>query len=161
MARKDLGIHSTSSLQDIDIDGQTFTHISGNSNEAVVLFDPAIQSGIVRMDYLNAGGLVTVGVCEDRVRFVRNEGPDAKAQATIVQYNQGGALQHIGDAILGNYDYINKNDRVSLELNMDAEPHTLTFFKNDEEQPIYVTKIPAGVRFWAHVIEDGASFKIL
>ncbi|KAA6356593.1 MAG: hypothetical protein EZS28_047880, partial [Streblomastix strix] len=38
MSRKDLGIHSTSSLQDIDIDGQTFTHINGNSNEAVVLF---------------------------------------------------------------------------------------------------------------------------
>ncbi|KAA6368353.1 MAG: hypothetical protein EZS28_036119, partial [Streblomastix strix] len=46
-------------------------------------------------------------------------------------------------------------------LNMDSSPRTLTFFKNDVEQPDYVTNIPAAVRFFAFLWEKGTAFKVL
>ncbi|KAA6393985.1 MAG: hypothetical protein EZS28_010485 [Streblomastix strix] len=46
-------------------------------------------------------------------------------------------------------------------LNMEHDPHSLTFFVNDIEQPHYVVGIPPEVRIWIFLQHLGESFKIL
>ncbi|KAA6363990.1 MAG: hypothetical protein EZS28_040483 [Streblomastix strix] len=47
-----------------------------------------------------------------------------------------------------------------MELNMDSNPRTLTYFIDDVEQMEYVTNIPAAVRFFAVLFYQNSSFKI-
>jgi hypothetical protein len=36
---------------------------------------------------------------------------------------------------------------VMLEVNLDASPHTLRFFVDNREQPVYATNIPQSIKF--------------
>ncbi|KAA6379828.1 MAG: hypothetical protein EZS28_024647, partial [Streblomastix strix] len=143
-------------FKDVNVDGETFSLIS--DNKTTILFDPLIKKGIVKFVVQSLNSLVEVGIADETVKYERKEFPDARGQDKIVQYDWNGDICHIGDFITGNAEF-NTGDRVALELNMDSSPRTLTFFVNDEEQPNYVSNIPASVRalLWC----KGEAFKVL
>ncbi|KAA6353545.1 MAG: hypothetical protein EZS28_050928, partial [Streblomastix strix] len=45
------------SLEDVQVDGDTFTHTKYNTNRATILFDPPIKSGVVRFEVLSVSDL--------------------------------------------------------------------------------------------------------
>ncbi|KAA6395420.1 MAG: hypothetical protein EZS28_009050 [Streblomastix strix] len=72
-----------------------------------------------------------------------------------------GRLEHNSKEVsVGNENYNKEGSRVALELNMDSNPKTLTFFYNDVKQPHYIINIPPAVRFWAYLTGRGISFKV-
>ncbi|KAA6397889.1 MAG: hypothetical protein EZS28_006584 [Streblomastix strix] len=151
--------HSTVGLclEDIKVDGDTFTSIG--DGVSTILFDPVVKKGVVKFEVLNIKELECVGIADESVQLNRNEKPEDRGWDKIVMYDYCiGWIGHIGDSIEGNAAF-KTGDRVALELNMDSIPRTLTFFKNDEEQPLFVSGIPAAVR--AHLQMKGDSFQVL
>ncbi|KAA6368419.1 MAG: hypothetical protein EZS28_036054, partial [Streblomastix strix] len=72
-----------------------------------------------------------------------------------------GWIGHIGDErIEGNGKFIDTKSRITLELNMQSNPRTLTYFVNDVQQKNFVVNIPPAVRIWAFLWEKGSSFQI-
>ncbi|KAA6398531.1 MAG: putative NEK/NEK6 protein kinase [Streblomastix strix] len=144
--------YSTLSSSVLDImkqDGALFTH-SMSISRTTVLFDPVISSGIVRIEIINAYDMEGVGIADESVRFEKGENPHARGWEKIVYYRKMGDIGHNGgNWVVGNQPFIFAQQNVAMELNMDSNPRTLTFFVNDEEQPNYVTNIPQVVRFWA------------
>ncbi|KAA6397602.1 MAG: hypothetical protein EZS28_006873 [Streblomastix strix] len=134
-------------IQDVDIVDDVYTN-KYYVFASTVLLDPAINSGIVILELLNIKNLEAVGIADESVEYQHHNFPWTNVDRNkIVVYYLYGGIRHIGDYIEGNADF-NKGDRVTLELNMDSNPRTLTFFVNDVEQPNYVTNIPPAVRFW-------------
>ncbi|KAA6374359.1 MAG: hypothetical protein EZS28_030115 [Streblomastix strix] len=72
-----------------------------------------------------------------------------------------GWFKHFGNWVKKNYKPFKNTDRVTLELNMDSNPRTLSFFVNDEEQKLYVVNVPPAVRFWVFLCGKFESFKIV
>ncbi|KAA6377720.1 MAG: hypothetical protein EZS28_026753 [Streblomastix strix] len=145
---------------DTQVDGDTFT--LNNDNETTILFDPLVNKGIVKFVVQNIKNLIAaVGIADETVKYGRKEFPDARGKEKIVRYDCPGWIEHIDDYIKGNAEFYKTGDRVTLELNMDSSPRTLTFFVNDEEQPNYATNIPASVRFFASLWLKDDSFKVL
>ncbi|KAA6368425.1 MAG: hypothetical protein EZS28_036047 [Streblomastix strix] len=105
-------------------------------NVSTILFDPAFTTGIHRLELLNIKALWGVGIADESVIYNQNESPAARGQDKIVYYKWEC-------------------------LNMDSDPRTLTFFVNGEEQKYFVSNVPDSVRFWAYILDKGASFKIL
>ncbi|KAA6394529.1 MAG: hypothetical protein EZS28_009945 [Streblomastix strix] len=150
------------SPQDIKAVGDTFTHNNTGSNDAIITFDTPIKNGKVRFEVLCITTLQAVGIADESVRFEKNWEPDKGGKNKIVQFWSGGGLIHVAsDQIEGNDNFEKEGQRVALELDMDSKPHTLTFFVDDKEQPLYVTKIPASVKFWAYTCMREASFKLI
>ncbi|KAA6359185.1 MAG: hypothetical protein EZS28_045288 [Streblomastix strix] len=108
-------------------------------------------------------GLYGVGIADQSVRFGedgRDAWPYNVGKGRIVEYRWSGGLYHSGDVIVGNSEFA-KGHRVCIELNMDSNPRTVTFFYDDKEQENYVANIPEAVRFWTFFHQKGAQFKIL
>ncbi|KAA6385829.1 MAG: hypothetical protein EZS28_018644 [Streblomastix strix] len=149
------------SFEDLAVDGDLFTHNSNNSHHTVVLFDPLIKAGLTKFEVTNIDHLYGVGIADESVKYQQDQSPIANGNSKVVQYWSGGGLEHISKELTeGNEDYSKEGSRVALELNMDSNPRTLTFFYNDVEQPNYIINIPPAVRFWAHLWSRGTSFKV-
>ncbi|KAA6360393.1 MAG: hypothetical protein EZS28_044080, partial [Streblomastix strix] len=89
------------------------------------------------------------------------ENPHARGWEKIVYYRKMGDIGHNGgNWVVGNQPFIFAQQNVAMELNMDSNPRTLTFFVNNEEQQNYVTNIPQVVRFWAYCWNLNTQFKI-
>ncbi|KAA6366265.1 MAG: hypothetical protein EZS28_038208 [Streblomastix strix] len=104
--------------------------------------------------------IVSVGIADNSLRFGKNEKPEKYGFKNICIYDSQGDIHHIGEWIQENSEVPNGH-RIQLELNMNAKPHTLTFFIDEMQQKNYVTKIPSTVRFWVNFYESGAQFRIL
>ncbi|KAA6367545.1 MAG: hypothetical protein EZS28_036928 [Streblomastix strix] len=142
---------------DTKVVGDIYTSISNNNS--TILFDPVVKKGIVKFEVQSIEDLSAVGIADETVKYERREYPQARGYEKIVEYKQLGYIEHIGDHIEGNAGFENAGDRVTLEMNMDSSPRTLTFFKNDVEQPNYVTNIPAAVRASLPSLDN--AFKVL
>ncbi|KAA6370169.1 MAG: hypothetical protein EZS28_034305 [Streblomastix strix] len=117
---------------------------------STVAFNPAITSGIVRLggffkddpfDYFR------IGIADSSAVFGSDEGPNKgeNDKKTVCCYKDGD-LEHFGDYIRGNSP-IELNKSVAMEVNMNIRPHTLTFFCDNQEQPVSVINIPSSIRF--------------
>ncbi|KAA6378561.1 MAG: hypothetical protein EZS28_025912 [Streblomastix strix] len=137
------------SPDDVQVVGETFTLNTDNSS--VILFDPIINKGIVRFEVLVVSQLNEVGIAVESARF---------GFENVARFMHKGWFKHIG-GWLSDYTEYKTNDRVTLELNMDSNPRTLSFFVNDKEQKLYVVNVPAAVRFWAYLQGKPESFKVL
>ncbi|KAA6377492.1 MAG: hypothetical protein EZS28_026980 [Streblomastix strix] len=145
-------------LQDVELEKNKFTHILyGNS---VILFDPVINSRIVKFEVLNVKDLDTVGISDESVHFSRNQSPSSAGKNNTIQYFRDGQISHNENWVEGNVKF-SSGDRIALELNMDSNPRELTFFVNDIEQNNYIVNIPSAVRFWAFFWNKQQSFEIL
>ncbi|KAA6379208.1 MAG: putative G2-specific protein kinase nim-1, partial [Streblomastix strix] len=143
------------STEDVQISGDTFTHTNDNKNWATILFDPVIQNGVARIEFLNISKLEDVGIADESVHYERNGGPlRYKFKAVL------GELKYEGEDIDGNSSF-DDNHRVVLELDMDSIPHTLNFFIDDKQQPNFVVNIPNSVRFFAYFYQQQSEFKVL
>ncbi|KAA6369285.1 MAG: hypothetical protein EZS28_035189 [Streblomastix strix] len=131
-------------FKDVKVKEDTFTSIS--DNKTTILFDPLVNKGFVKFVVQNLHYLQAVGIADETVKYERKEDPYARGKEKIVTQYNSGMIGHNGDWIEGNAEFFKTGDCVTLELNMDSSPRTLTFFVNDEEQPNYATNIPAAVR---------------
>ncbi|KAA6388077.1 MAG: putative STE family protein kinase [Streblomastix strix] len=130
---------------DVKVDGESFTSLSNKTQ--VILFNPVIKNGAIKFELLSRSSLNEVGIAEESVRYGRDEYPTARGDQKVVRYWRQGWIKHISGTIYGNSNF-RTNDRVTLELNMDSNPRTLTFYVNDVEQPHYIINIPAELRFY-------------
>ncbi|KAA6398343.1 MAG: putative Serine/threonine-protein kinase Nek3 [Streblomastix strix] len=156
--QKDVGtiayIHLVPYSEDVDIKDGTF---SGSSDKnSVILFNPALKSGIVKFEVLNLKDATDIGIADESVQYSRNQYPKQAGNGKIVYCSSSGTLFHQGDLIGGNSKY-KSGDRIAMELNMDSNPKSLTFFINDVEQPNYITNIPAT----SNIYQRKSSFKIV
>ncbi|KAA6369432.1 MAG: hypothetical protein EZS28_035041 [Streblomastix strix] len=145
-------------LQDsVKADGATFTLTT--EKFAVVQFDPPINKGILRIEIQNVEYVNQIGISPENLLFGETiKTPIARGLGRTVSYFFTGEIQQNG--MVKNQEYSNAGDRITLELNMDTEPKSLTFFINNVEQKFFVVKIPDSVRLWVHFNGIG-SFKIL
>ncbi|KAA6377641.1 MAG: hypothetical protein EZS28_026833 [Streblomastix strix] len=143
------------SLEDTKVDEETYTMTNGQST---ILFDPVIKKGIVKFEVQSLHNLMAVGIADETVKYGRNEEPYANGRRLLDMIGCMGNISHIGDSIQGNAEF-HTGDRVALELNMDSNLRTLTFFVNDVEQPIFIINIPAAVR--AYLYQKDQAFEVL
>ncbi|KAA6370046.1 MAG: hypothetical protein EZS28_034427, partial [Streblomastix strix] len=156
--RNVLNLVESEVLQDIEVNGDTYTNKT--YNDCTLLYNPVINKRIVKIEVLVVvKDLWAVGIADESVRYGRDEEPDARGWAKIVKYSFDGDIAHIGDYIKGN-SKLRKGSRIGMELNMESNPRSLTFFIDDKEQPNFVINIPKAVRIWCLISYQGASFKI-
>ncbi|KAA6391951.1 MAG: hypothetical protein EZS28_012526 [Streblomastix strix] len=107
---------------------------------STVALNPIITSGIVRF-----GGFLEkhpndkfiIGIADSSAVFGSIEGPSyGKNKERTVRYYQDGDLGHIGDLIKRN-SLIDENKTVAMQVNMNIRPRTLTFFYDNQEQPVF------------------------
>ncbi|KAA6393989.1 MAG: hypothetical protein EZS28_010489 [Streblomastix strix] len=146
-------------LDDVSVNGDIFTNIS-NVNVSSILFDPIIDKGIVMIEILDLKKIRAIGIADKSVYYKRNEWIQARGFDIIIQCWNDGWIYNINDYVKGNSQF-DTGDHVKMELNMEHDPHSLTFFVNDIEQPHYVVGIPSEVRIWIFLQHLGESFKIL
>ncbi|KAA6369237.1 MAG: hypothetical protein EZS28_035235 [Streblomastix strix] len=129
-----------------------FTHTGDNDFLSTILFKPAITSGIVRFEVINIKQLESVGIADETVSYDRDDFPLLKGFEHVVEFVAEGSVYNSTDyGIQGNSAY-KENDRVALELNMDSDPRTLTFFVNNKEQPNYIFNVPEEVKFFPNIL---------
>ncbi|KAA6361293.1 MAG: hypothetical protein EZS28_043180 [Streblomastix strix] len=75
VAIQELAPVPSESLQDVRIDGMTYTHTDANTNSCAMHFNPVITSGIVKMDIINMTKLEGVGIADESVHFDRTQNP--------------------------------------------------------------------------------------
>ncbi|KAA6395388.1 MAG: hypothetical protein EZS28_009090 [Streblomastix strix] len=130
---------------------------------STVAFNPVITSGIVRF-----GGFFekhsiwdfSIGIADSSAVFGSNQAPSYGEKINkTVRYFKSGDLIHIGDFIKGN-SRIKENKTIAMEVNMNIIPRTLTFFYDNQEQPVSVTDIPSSIRFYIFLEDDNSSFAI-
>ncbi|KAA6395180.1 MAG: hypothetical protein EZS28_009294 [Streblomastix strix] len=143
---------------DVETKENQFMNISDRASS--ILFEPAISTGVVKIDVLNIESLEALGIADETVRYDRIQRPEKVGWEKIVYYHCNGGLGHIGDWVKGNAEFDDKH-RIQLEINMNTTPRTLTFFYDDVEQPNYVVNIPSSVRFWAFIWKTEECFKLL
>ncbi|KAA6370173.1 MAG: hypothetical protein EZS28_034301 [Streblomastix strix] len=160
--RKVLSPVESRCLQDVEVNGDTYKHTNKNDmNHCTLLYNPVINKGIVKLEVLNVKDLTAVGIADESMRYGRNERPYARGLDKIVYYSYDGSIIHIGDDwIEGNSGFDDDGSRIGMELNMESNPRSLTFFINDKEQPIFIINIPNAVRIWCYICYRGHSFKI-
>ncbi|KAA6380441.1 MAG: hypothetical protein EZS28_024033 [Streblomastix strix] len=142
---------------DVNISGSVFT--SKSDNHSVILFEPPIKSGIVKFEVQAMYQLFGLGIAQDPAQFKRNEGPQVVGKERMIFYICNGQIAFADERIEDNAEF-DKGNYVALELNMDSNPRTLSFFIDDEEQKNYITDIPECVSFWVFLFEINSSFKV-
>ncbi|KAA6359411.1 MAG: hypothetical protein EZS28_045062, partial [Streblomastix strix] len=83
--RKVLSLVKSEVLQDIEVNGDTYT--TKNMNACTLLFDPLINKGIVKLEVLDVSNLHGVGIADESVRYGRKEGPARRGWDKIVSYS--------------------------------------------------------------------------
>ncbi|KAA6403641.1 MAG: hypothetical protein EZS28_000837 [Streblomastix strix] len=146
------------SEEDTKVIGETFT--STSTNHSTILFDPVVEKGIVKFEIQNVQRVHCVGIADESMRYSPGEEPGARGWEKMAEYNFEGTIGR-------NFEWTDDNatfktdDVVTMELDMEASPRTLTFFVNGKEQPNYVSKVPAAVRFFVHLSAQDQAFKII
>ncbi|KAA6371583.1 MAG: hypothetical protein EZS28_032890, partial [Streblomastix strix] len=134
-----------------------------NPNMLVVAFNPIISNGIVRFGGFferHPFGNFSFGIADSSAVFGSDEDPNFdENQKKTVCYWSDGDISHIGDYIPGNSG-IEINKSVSCEVNMNISPRTLTFFIDNQEQPVSVRNIPSSIRFYIYLYTQNSSFTI-
>ncbi|KAA6375009.1 MAG: hypothetical protein EZS28_029464 [Streblomastix strix] len=115
---------------------------SDNWGSSTVAFNPIISSGIVRFGGFfedpNYGPDFSIGIADSSAVFGSSESPfEGENEKKTVCYSEYGWISHIGEDILGN-SLIELNESVSCEVNMNIFPRTLTFFYDNQEQPVSI-----------------------
>ncbi|KAA6368663.1 MAG: hypothetical protein EZS28_035810, partial [Streblomastix strix] len=131
---------------------------------STVAFNPVITSGIVRFGGFfkdHPGWLdFIIGIADSSAVFCSNELPHYyENDKKTVRYGKDGNLNHIGDYISGN-SRIEENKTVTMEVNMNIRPRTLTFFYENQEQPVSIADIPSSIRFYIYLFDKNSSFTI-
>ncbi|KAA6364547.1 MAG: hypothetical protein EZS28_039926, partial [Streblomastix strix] len=137
-----------------------FKHTEKNEFNSSILFDPIVNTGIIRFEVLNIKDLKSVGIADESVQYARDDNPEAKGWDKIIIYQMNGQIKHIGEFQVGN-GTTNNMQRIALEVNLDSDPRSLTFFIDSREQPLHVTNIPSSLRFLCHITNKEDSFKLL
>ncbi|KAA6319188.1 MAG: hypothetical protein EZS28_054852, partial [Streblomastix strix] len=89
-----------------------------------------------------------IGIADSSAVFGSGEGPwEGENGKKTVRYYKDGDLGHIGYDIKGN-SRIEENKTVAMEVNLNIRPRTLTFFYDNQEQPVSVINIPSSIRFY-------------
>ncbi|KAA6370615.1 MAG: hypothetical protein EZS28_033858 [Streblomastix strix] len=143
--------------------GNKIIHSNNNVKRQTVAFNPIISEGIIRFEGFFENHSVwnfIFGVAYSSAVFGSNKWPqnDENYKKTICYWNDGN-LRHIGDWITGN-SQIEKNKSIAMEVNMNITPRTLTFFYDNQEQPVSVANIPSQIRFWIYITDTNSSFTI-
>ncbi|KAA6378960.1 MAG: putative Serine/threonine protein kinase [Streblomastix strix] len=146
-------------MQDVKVNGDTYTHTDKNDYFCTLLYNPVINKGIVKMEVLRVKYLQGVGIADESVRYGRDEGPLARDSDKVVYYSCSGPIHHFDDSIWGNPRFEDDGCRIGMEMNMESNPRSLTFFFDDKEQPNFFINIPKAVRIWCWIGSKG-SFKI-
>ncbi|KAA6358856.1 MAG: hypothetical protein EZS28_045617, partial [Streblomastix strix] len=112
-------------LKDVEVSGDTYTHTKENRNNCTIVLDTIINKGIVKLEILIIKDIECIGIAEGSV----------------------GAIRHKG-GFIGGKSKLRNGSRIGMEINIDSNPNTLTFFVNNEEQKNFVTNIPNIVRIF-------------
>ncbi|KAA6376110.1 MAG: putative serine/threonine-protein kinase Nek3, partial [Streblomastix strix] len=137
------------------------------TNEGIlstVAFNPVITSGIVRFggffkDHPN--GYFNFGITDSSAVFGSNDGPyEGENGKKTVRYFNLGDLYHIGYNYISGNSRIEENKTIAMEVNMNIRPRTLTFFYDNQEQPLSVINIPSSIRFYIFLYDSNSSFTI-
>ncbi|KAA6381386.1 MAG: hypothetical protein EZS28_023087 [Streblomastix strix] len=147
-------------LRDIIIDQDIISHNNQNANEDTILFDPVIRSGIVRFEVQNLNYLDSIGITDESVHFDIYQKPDKARFDKIAIYHKDGLLEHNLVLVKGNSQFRDKGLRVAIEVNMDSNPRTATFFVEGKEQKNYIVDIPSSIRFWVYIEWVDSVFRI-
>ncbi|KAA6395425.1 MAG: putative serine/threonine-protein kinase Nek6 [Streblomastix strix] len=130
---------------------------------STVAFNPVITSGIVRFGGFfkdHSRNNFNIGISDSSAVFGSNEAPvDGGNLKKTVRYWKNGELGYIGDYIKGN-SRIEENKTVAMEVNMNIRPRALTFFYDNQEQPVSVINIPSSIRFYIFLFDNNSSFTI-
>ncbi|KAA6354339.1 MAG: hypothetical protein EZS28_050134, partial [Streblomastix strix] len=113
--RKVLAPVESEVLQDVEVNGDTYTHTIENGNDCTLLFDPVINKGIVKLEVLRVELLDGLGIADESVRYGRNERPGVRDRDKIVYHSCSGIILHIGDRIEGNSGFSNRC-RIGMEV---------------------------------------------
>ncbi|KAA6354644.1 MAG: hypothetical protein EZS28_049829, partial [Streblomastix strix] len=147
----------------IKVEDNVFTKLKGD-NDVVVAFDPPIQQGIHRFSIAFANSYScfhSIGIVDAAVNITKGYalGEDEKS-AEYNNKNVFGQVYHKNKGVEGNEEYQDEQ-LITAEVNMDAKPRTLHFFVEGKEQPVYVSSLPASIRFAIHIYAEGASFTVV
>ncbi|KAA6395223.1 MAG: hypothetical protein EZS28_009252, partial [Streblomastix strix] len=145
-------------LDSVKVEDETFTCTLDKASS--ILFDPVISKGITRFEVLNVRKLQAVGIADVSVKYKTEQSPESGGWDKLVEYYWMGDIKHVGDWITSNVEF-KTGDRVTMELNMETIPRSLTFFVNFVEQPLYIVNLPAAVRFWAYLLSKEECFRII
>ncbi|KAA6388182.1 MAG: putative Serine/threonine-protein kinase Nek3 [Streblomastix strix] len=145
-------------LEVVRIDGCTFKHTFWNKDPSAILFDPLITSGITIFEVLDVNDILCLGIADESLRFERGDHPWNKDMGRTVQFYCNGGIDHKTYTIYGNDSFLNRH--IALELNMESNPRTVTFYVDNKEQKNYVINIPNAVRFWTFFCDRRAQFNI-
>ncbi|KAA6371556.1 MAG: putative MAP kinase kinase family domain protein, partial [Streblomastix strix] len=143
---------------DVIINQNLFTHTNENDYNCTVLFNPVINSGITKFEIFTIQDIFKLGIAEESALYERKESPFPNREKRSILYKSDGTIHHIDFHMEGN-SVFGKGHTIAMELNLNSNPTTLTFFLNNKEQNIYVTHIPAAVRFWVCISNKGSAFK--
>ncbi|KAA6368075.1 MAG: hypothetical protein EZS28_036398, partial [Streblomastix strix] len=136
---------------------------TNKGSRSTVAFNPVITSGIVRFGGFfkdHPFGNFKFGIADSSAVFGSNEFPNkGENEEKTVRYLKVGDLGHIRGIISGN-SRIEENKTVAMEVNMNIRPRTLTFFYDNQEQPVSVINIPSSIRFWIYLSDNISSFTI-
>ncbi|KAA6360460.1 MAG: hypothetical protein EZS28_044013, partial [Streblomastix strix] len=111
--RKVLSLVESKCLQDVKVNGDTYTNKNGH--HCTLLYNPVINKGIVKFEFLNVKDLEGVGIADESVRYGRDEGPQERGKDKIVYYDWTGDFFHIGDPIWGNSNF-SDGCRIGMEV---------------------------------------------
>ncbi|KAA6395644.1 MAG: putative Serine/threonine-protein kinase Nek3 [Streblomastix strix] len=145
------------------INEKTFTRSNINEKiDCTVTVDPSITQGIVYFEVVfrrNDLYYTSMGIADSSVKFGPNQSPleFEYGGKTVGYWSNHGLLHHSGSYIIGNAGY-RCEQRVGAEIDMNER--RITFFVEDEEQPVYVTGIPQSVRFWAYIHSPNSQFRV-
>ncbi|KAA6358885.1 MAG: hypothetical protein EZS28_045588, partial [Streblomastix strix] len=119
--------------------GNKIIHAKDNNKCTSVAFNPIISSGFVRFGgfYENhSNDNFMIGIADSVAVFGSDEYPwkDENDKKTVTYWKKDG-LYHNGSFILGNSE-IEENKSIAMEVNMNIRPRTLTFFYDNQEQPV-------------------------
>ncbi|KAA6385234.1 MAG: putative NEK protein kinase [Streblomastix strix] len=158
--RNVLSLVESEVLQDVEVNGDTYTN--KNHILCTLLYNPVMNKGIVKLEVLRVKYLQGLGIADESVRYGRNEWPWDRGKDKIVYYQYNGDIQHNGsDYGIGGNSGFSDGCRIGMELNMESNPRSLTFFIDDKEQPNFIINIPKAVRIFCYIPWKGSSFKII
>ncbi|KAA6395464.1 MAG: hypothetical protein EZS28_009012 [Streblomastix strix] len=104
--------------------------------------------------------IMTKGVNRIELQFEGHESDNFNKTRTVRYQNNGElGIGQSTQGIIGNQMY-KCGQIVSAEVDFEAVPHTLNFYVDDPEQPIYIRNVPKSIRFYVFVCQTGASFQI-
>ncbi|KAA6404018.1 MAG: hypothetical protein EZS28_000449 [Streblomastix strix] len=152
------------------IKGNSFIHTNEEDSFCTVLIDPILTEGVELIEFIFHGHedeLFSVGIAESSKVFGQYESPYGRMNNQLIMNIKQlkGELSHIirdnklSYPVLGNSPF-HCEQKVSIEVDMNTTPRTLTFFIDGEEQKNSVISIPKSIRFFACILKQGSSFEI-